>query len=45
MKRYLDELEAEGKVRKVDPEQLAQRDLVDVAEGERGYWIAVESTD
>jgi hypothetical protein len=43
MKRYLDELEAEGLVRKVDPEQLAQRDLVDVAEGERGYWIAVET--
>lgn len=45
MKRYLDELEEEGQVRKVDPEQLERRDLVDVEEGERGYWIAVQSDD
>lgn len=42
MKRYLDELEGEGKVRKVDPESVSKRELTEVNEGERGYWIAAD---
>jgi len=41
LKNYLDELEAEGLIKRVDPEKMTEREVVAVENG-RGYWMATE---
>lgn len=41
LKNYLDELEAEGLIKRVDPEAMVEREAVAVENG-RGYWMATE---
>lgn len=38
---YLDELDAEGLVTRIDPEAMVERKVVEIDEG-RGYWTATE---
>ncbi|WPH59258.1 transcriptional regulator [Halorubrum virus V_ICIS4] len=42
LKNYLSELEKEGLIKRVDPEAMTERKIVEVADG-RGYWMATES--
>ena len=42
LKNYLSELEEEGLIKRVDPEAMAERKVVEVDDG-RGYWLATEA--
>ncbi|MDB2293697.1 hypothetical protein PM085_15680 [Halorubrum ezzemoulense] len=42
LKNYLSELEEEGLIKRVDPEAMAERKVVEVDNG-RGYWLATEA--
>ena len=43
LSNYLSELEADGLVKRVDPEALAKREVVAVGENERGYYLITEA--
>jgi hypothetical protein len=42
LKNYLSELEDEGLIKRVDPEAMTERKVVEVDDG-RGYWLATEA--
>jgi DNA-binding HxlR family transcriptional regulator len=42
LKNYLSELEDEGLIKRVDPEAMTERNVVELENG-RGYWMATDS--
>jgi len=43
LNNYLAELDAEGFVRRVDPEAIEQRNIIEVGDDERGYYLITEA--